>query len=61
MMLKLLRFLVIGDMHNHEWETINNEKVTLYGDDTKMAVGFIRIYVLRCKKCGKVKFCKIQY
>jgi hypothetical protein len=61
-MLKLLRFLITGDMHDHEWEIIGEEKVDYwYSNFDKMPSSFVRIYVLRCKKCGAIKSRKIRY
>lgn len=48
-MIRLIRFLITGDWHLHEWELI---KESYYSDDfgSKWTV-----YVCRCKHCGNVK------
>ena len=48
-MLRLINFLITGDSHLHEWETV--ERV----EEKYNAKVIVIKYVLRCKHCGNVK------
>lgn len=50
-MLRLLRFLVTGDWHLHEWETIRTVDIVAFCGATPSA----RDYECRCIHCGKIK------
>ncbi len=47
-MLRLLRFLVTGDWHLHQWETIDKTECSGMG-------GLWTRYYCRCTVCGKHK------
>ena len=57
-MIRLLRFLVTGDWHCHEWEIIQGTKTKITDSEHSgyMAIGHIVRYDCKCKKCGKIKF-----
>lgn len=48
-MLRIIKFLLTGDYHLHQWETIHKAKILIVDD----LAGY-RIYC-RCKHCGKYK------
>lgn len=54
-MIRLLRFLITGDWHLHEWDTIRQSQVF---NTTKPSDGMVPIhidYILCCKRCGIIK------
>jgi hypothetical protein len=49
-MIRLLRFLVTGDWHLHQWKIIRAVPLL---DDSNEPVGFV--YISKCEACGKLK------
>jgi hypothetical protein len=52
-MLRLLKFLIFGDAHLHEYKIIK-EETKEYTFNSGMAIDR-RYYILQCKKCGNIK------
>jgi uncharacterized protein CbrC (UPF0167 family) len=50
-MIRLLKFLLTGDWHLHEWEIINEAKLTSIHNDASKGIK----YYLQCKHCGGIK------
>ncbi len=48
-MLRLLRWLITGDGHLHEWE------IDWIGDETYHDRPIGKMYILQCKHCGDLK------
>ncbi len=55
-MLRLIRFLIFGDAHLHEWEII--EQRDILSRYTLNIIG--RSYILKCKHCGDLKEFKAE-
>lgn len=54
-MIRLIRFLITGDWHLHEWERTDELKVkTPTGSNSAL------IIVLKCKHCGILKQVKVE-
>jgi hypothetical protein len=62
-MLKLLRFLLTGNAHDHKWDIHSVYACDIYENEKGRGLPAytVRVYVLVCKKCGAVKFRKIKY
>jgi len=57
-MRRLIKFLLTGDWHLHEWETIESRDKEWYDDPRdreRMPVKTTRTYFLKCVKCGIYK------
>jgi hypothetical protein len=52
--LKVFRLLLFGTAHEHEWEIIRHERISVRdeNDESNPPIYFIHVYALRCKKCG---------
>lgn len=56
-MLRLLKFLIFGDAHLHEWEVIGEDVITYTYNENNSSVDK-KMFRLQCKKCGNVKTVK---
>lgn len=54
-MIRLIRFLITGDWHLHEWEKPTT-RVAVYDPDNAAGGRPVRFqHEVRCKHCGKVR------
>jgi hypothetical protein len=51
-MWRLLKFLVTGDWHLHEWETVSTGPLARFDRDRNVSVKVGDYINLRCKHCG---------
>lgn len=61
-MIRLLRFIITGDWHLHEWEKIQEVDIySIYDDGSTSTRPTKTEYHCKCIKCGKIKNFKMKY
>jgi hypothetical protein len=56
-MFRLLRFLVTGSWHTHQWDIITVHELYEHRGSEEHIVAFE--YILQCKGCGNIKATKV--
>jgi hypothetical protein len=59
-MIRLLKFLITGSFHEHEWEEIDCKIVKYFEEGSDLPDYSYHYYIYKCKKCGIHKSKKIK-